>query len=249
MTALDEVQRAFARICFERSPSEEDLALLCDDRERWLMYRQMVRHRLFGMMRLGLPRTAELLGKARFQAAGAAYLAEQPPESRFIRDVVPELLRHALPALRADPTLPPHLPDLARYEAAKWAVASLEWEAADAGELDFEAPAVINPTVRVVPIDHRVDKPAEAATGFPRLAETHHALVYRKPGSAPVFTYVLNDIGGRLFAAWTKDQSCADGAREVLAELGRTPDARFIDGMAGVLAALVEQSVILGSRR
>jgi len=188
-----------------------------------------------------------------------------------------------------------------RYEDTKWRVSSLEWEDRPHGELDFEAPAVINPTARGVRVRHRVDRHAEPP---PALEEPHLVVLYRAsrtlrrrrsrrsaggtnppsarpfvenasafpphvrtefgsvalggpsvrgspqcPGSAKVRAYVLNDIGGRLFSAWSKDQSCADGVREVLAELGREPDARFLDRMAGVLADLVEQGIVLGSPR
>ncbi|HJL18704.1 MAG TPA: putative DNA-binding domain-containing protein [Sandaracinaceae bacterium LLY-WYZ-13_1] len=246
MTSLEDVQRAFTRVCFEREPPEDALAMLHAPRERWMLYRRMVRHRLFGMARSGLPKTAALLGDERFDAAVAAYLAERSPRTRFIREVVHELVTHALPGWEADPSLPAHLGDLVRYEDTKWRVASVDGEAPACGELDFERPAVINPTVRTLVVRHRVDKSAEDPKA---LDEPHLVLVYRAPGSAKIRTYVLNDVGGRLFRAWTKDQSCADGAREVMAALGREPDARFIDGMAGVLADLVEQKVVLGSPR
>lgn len=245
MTAVAEIQRAFTRICFDEAPREEDLAVLHDDRERWLMYRRMVRSRLFGMMRSGLPKTAALLGREAFDEAASRYLAERGPRSRFIRDVVHELVEHALPRWTSDESLPAHLPDLARYEAAKWRVASLEWEPASYGEFDFESAPVFNPTLCVVPMRYRVDKDSKAPALLP---EPHYALVYRQPENARVFTFVVNDIGGRLVDAW-RNATCADGARAVLAELGRGPDARFIDGMAGVLAELIERKIILGSRR
>ncbi|HEY8427899.1 MAG TPA: putative DNA-binding domain-containing protein [Sandaracinaceae bacterium] len=246
MSSLVAIQEAFTRVCFARTPREDDLALLHADRERWLMYRRMVRHRLFEMARAGLPRTAELLGKARFDAAVSRYLEDGGPRTRFIREVVHELVAHALPAWEADASLPAHLGDLVRYEDAKWRVASAELDVPDAGEFDFERVPVVNPTVARVPLRYRVDKDPKSPAA---LDETHLALVYRKPGSPRVFTYVLNEIGGRLFEAWSSGASCADGARRVLECLGREPDARFIDGMAGVLADLIEQKVILGSVR
>jgi hypothetical protein len=246
VSGLAAVQEAFTRVCFDEAPRDEDLALLHDDRERWLMYRRMVRHRLFQMARSGLPKTAELLGKPRFDAAVRRYLAEHGPRTRFIREIVHELLDHALPAWEADASLPPHASDLARYEAAKWRAASAELAPPPVRDFDFEAIAVINPSACVVALRHRVDKdPVSPAP----LDEPHVAIVYRRPESPRVFTYVLNDVGARLFAAWSGDTSCADGARSVLDALGREPDARFIDGMAGVLADLIEQRIILGSRQ
>ncbi len=247
MSALAEVQRAFTRVCFDETPREEDLSLLYANRERWLMYRRMVRSRLFAMMRSGLPRTAKLLGKERFDAAVARYLAERAPKTRFIREVVHELVEHALPSWEADESLPPHLGDLVRFEDAKWRALSIDAAPQPSREFDFEAVPSMNPTIIAVPLRHRVDKDAVDPIA---LDEPHLALVYRKPESARTRCYVLNDIGARLYRAWSSGElTCAGGARRVLDELGRQPDGRFVDGMAGVLADLIEQKIILGSRR
>lgn len=246
MSSLAEVQRAFTRVCFDEEPRPEDLAVLHGDAERWRMYRSMVRQRLFEMARSGLPGTAELLGADAFDAAVGGYLAAGGPRSRFIRDVVHELVEHALPGWVAAPSLPAHLAELVRYEEAKWRVGHVAIELPAADELDFEKPPVWNPALEIVPLRHRVDKdPIHPAA----LDQPCSALVYRKPDGPRIFTYVVNDIGGRLVSAWRAGGSCADGARRVLAELGREPDARFIDGMAGVLAELVEQQIVLGSAR
>ena len=250
-TRLAEVQRAFTRICFEREPSEQDLALLEDDPSRWVMYRNMVRSRLFKMMRTGLPKTAEALGKDAFDEAVAIYLADHAPQTRFIREIVHELVAHALPGWKKRQDLPAHLLDLVRLENTKWAVGSLEWPRTPrtVEELDFEGRPVLNPTVRDLPISFRVDKDHREPVA---LEAPHRAVIYRKPDSTRLFTYVLNPMGAQLFDAWRRAAldggSFAAGTREVLAANERQPDARFIDGMATVLADLVEQSVFLGSR-
>lgn len=246
--SLTELQRAFTRVCFDLEPQPSDLATLTSDPERWLMYRRMVRSRLFDMARSGLPRTATSLGKARFDAAVRAYLAERAPHTRFIREVVHELVDHALPGWAADPELPAHTADLVRYEDAKWRVGSAEWEAREAVDFDFEAIPVLNPTLRTLSVGYRVDKIGDEGEAPVALDEPHLVVVYRKPESPRIFTYVLNAIGGALFTAWQVERPCADGVRAVMEELGRGPDPRFVDGMAGVLADLVEQQIILGSR-
>lgn len=250
-TSLAEVQRAFTRLCFDREPSEADLAMLDDDPARWRMYRKMVRSRLFKMMRSGLPKTVEVVGKESFDEAVVVYLAEHAPQTRFIREIVHELVAHTIPTWKKRDELPPHLIDLMRLEDVKWAVSSLEWPNTPetAEELDFEARPVLNPTVRDISLSHRVDKDHREPVA---LDGAHRALVYRKPDSTRLFTYVLNPMGSQLFDAWRRAAldggSFADGTREVLAANERQPDARFIDGMATVLADLVEQSVFLGSR-
>jgi len=250
VTSLAEVQRAFTRICFDIEPPEEDLARLSPPRERWLMYRSMVRSRLFGMCRNGLPRTVETLGRPAFDAAVTRYLAEHGPRSRYIREIVDELLDHALPTWEADASLPPHLCDLARYEATKWRVASVEWPATEptAAELDFEGVPVHNPTVAWTEVRHAVhrkdderDRPLDA----PR-----RVLVHRKPDDPKIYALGLTPEGAALYDAWREpERSFADGVKAHLAAAGVAPDAAFVDRMATVLAQLVERQIILGSRR
>ncbi|MCA9606682.1 MAG: putative DNA-binding domain-containing protein [Myxococcales bacterium] len=248
--SLSEVQRAFSRICTDATPSEDDLALLHAPRERWLLYRRMVRSRLFGMVKSGLPRTVETVGKARFDAAMNAYLATGGVRSRYIRDVVNELADHALPTWEADETLPPHLGDLVRYEATKWAVGSVEWPTteATAEELDFDGVPVHNPTIRTTTVRFRVDRTDERRDE--RLDAPHRVLLYRRPDDARVHGYVLDPKATELYQAWcAPDRSFADGVRAVLAARGREPEPTFVESMAGLLAGLVERSIILGSRR
>ena len=251
MTAsLAEVQRAFTRICFDATPSDEDLALLHGPAERWQLYRRMVRARLFAMARSGLPRTYETIGKARFDGAVSAYLAERGVRSRYIRDVVGELAEHALPGWKADPELPAHLDDLVRYESTKWAVGSLEWTSPDAvsEELDFEGVPVHNPTVRSATLRHRVDRKDERRDEA--LDEDHRVLVYRRPDEPLIYGYVIDPLGIELYDAWrVPERSFADGVRAVLDARGREPEPTFVDRMASLLAALVERGLILGSRR
>lgn len=246
MTSLIEIQRAFSRICLDETPKKEDLALLHDDDERWLLYRRMVRSRLFGMVRSGLPRSAEVLGKKRLDASMSRYLAEGGVRSRYIRDVVHELALHALPSWEADEELPPYLPDLVRYEAAMWRVSSVGWEATEetSEELDFAGIPVWNPTIHTTRVRYRVDKENEA------LDEEHLVVIYRKPEGSKIFRYVMNPMATGLYEAWrVPERSFADGVRAVLAADERDPDRDFVDRMAGVLAGLSEHAIILGSRR
>ncbi|MBX3273500.1 MAG: putative DNA-binding domain-containing protein [Sandaracinaceae bacterium] len=248
--SLVEVQRAFSRICLDATPAEADLALLHGPRERWLLYRRMVRSRLFGMVRSGLPRTVATVGEARLDAAMRAYLAERGVTSRYIRDCVQELAAHALPTWSADPALPPHLADLVRYEATKWQVGSLEWvEPAPVVEpFDFEGVPVHNPTVRAVEVRFRVDR--DDARRDEPVAEPHRVLLYRRPRDARVFGYALDARASALYDAWcVPERTFADGARAVLAARGAAPEPTFVDALAGLLADLVERAIIVGSRR
>jgi hypothetical protein len=242
--SLAEVQGAFARVCFDTEPREEDLALLYAPRERWLMYRHMVRARLFQMIKNGLPKSAEVVGPARFDAAIGRYLAEHGPRTRFIREIVGELVRFALPIWERDPEVPGHAVDLVRFEDAKWRAASAPIPELALDAFDFERVPEWNPTLEVLEVSHRVDKnPIDP----PRLPLPCTLLVFRKPETTNTWAYGVSGTGAALVRAWRSGVSCADGARQVLE--GRTPDAKFIDELATVLAELVEQKMILGSRR
>jgi len=201
------------------------------------------------MLRNGLPQTSELLGKKRFDAAATAYLAAGGPQNRFIRNIVQELLEQSLPAWEADTSLPAHLGDLARYEATKWRVSSVEWLTTEetAEELDFEGVPVHNPSVRALEVRFRVDRRDERKNEA--LPRPRRLLVYRKPSDAKIYSYLLSPLGAELFDAWQEpDRSLADGVRAWLAAQPGEPTASFVDDMASVLASLVERDIILGSR-
>jgi hypothetical protein len=241
--SLEEVQRAFARVCFDAEPRDEDFARLHAPRERWLMYRQMVRSRLFDMAQKGLPRTVEAITRPKFNAAVASLLAERGVRSRYLREIVHELVAHAVPSWQADPSLPAYTVDLARFEDARWRVASALFPETACEPFDFERVPVFNPTLEAVEVVHRVDKTPIAA-----LAEPHDILVYRKPDATSTWTYAVHGDGALLVRAWRSGLSCADGARKVLADTGRAADPAFVDTLATVLSELVEQKMILGSR-
>jgi len=250
MSSVAEIQRVFQRICLAPEPDPSDLEQLHGPDERWLLYRRMVRSRIFRMLRNGLPQTSELLGRERFDAAAIAYMSSGGPQTRFIRDTVQELLEQVLPTWAADPSLPAHLPDLARYEALKWKVASVEWQATreTSDELDFEGVPVHNPTVRWLLLSHRVDRKDERKNEV--LPEPRRLLVYRKPGDAKIYSYLLNAFGAELYDAWLEpERSLADAVRSVLAARSGEPAAGFVDDMASVLASLVERSIIVGTQR
>ena len=246
---LADVQRAFARICLDAEPRQEDLDQLYSADDRWLLYRRMVRSRLFQMVRNGLPLTEELLGREALDAAVTRYLGDGGPKTRYIREVVQELADHALPGWASDDSLPAHLPHLVRYEALKWEVSSVLWpetkETSD--EFDFEGVPVHNPSVRSTTVSYRVDRKDELKNR--PLPVPRKLLAYRRPEDSRIFTYLLPVAGLELYEAWqVPDRSFADGVRAVLSARDGDPEPGFVDMMAGLLAQLVEREIILGSR-
>ncbi len=86
---LSEHLGTIQRVCFALEPSDTDLVAL-GDAQRWRMYREMVRARLFKVIRAALPRTSEAVGKELFDEAISRWLAEQGPHTPYYRDVALE---------------------------------------------------------------------------------------------------------------------------------------------------------------
>lgn len=245
--SLSEVQRAFLSICFDPVPARADLDMLSGERQRWLVYRDMVRARLRDMAAVGLPRTRKTLGEARFDRAFTRYLAEDPPRSRYIRDVVPHFVCHATRAWEGDAELPAHLPDLARYEAAKWVVADEEEPTAAATEFDFDKPAVFTPAHRLLRLRHAVHR----AEDDPRFAEPVpiQLLVYRRKDGKRAHTWSCNAVTADLIERWAAgEQTVSEAIRTVAEQRGLVVDQRFLDGLCTVLADFIERGIVLGSR-
>lgn len=252
---LAELERAFARVCLQAEAPAADLSRLAGPASRFLVYREMVRSRLIQTAADGLPRTRALLGPEVFAAQVEAHLGAVGPRSRFLRDFVSEVVdaraeRWVKPHSATDDS--PHLYDLARFEAALWDVTTLEAPADLRVEaFDFEACPVPNPVLRTLVVDHRVDKCTvdNARAVPPKEPEPKMLVVFRRPGQAKVVTWVLDRFGTRLAERWlTGAETCAESAKAVLHECGIEPDAAFVEGMAGLLATLVEEQMILGSR-
>lgn len=245
--ALLEKQRAFLSVCFDPTPAQADFDALSGERQRWMVYRDMVRTRLRDMAAVGLPRTRKTLGEARFERAFARYLAEDPPRSRYIRDVVPHFVRSAAPAWERDPELPAYLPDLARYEAAKWVVADEEDPTAAAAEFDFDKPALFTPAHRLLRLRHAVHRREDD----PRFAEPAptQLLVYRRKDGTRAHTWSCNAVTADLVERWAAgEQTVSEAIRTVAEQRGLAVDPRFLDGLCTVLADFIDRGIVVGSR-
>jgi hypothetical protein len=235
--SLVDVERAVARICLVAQPDESDLALL-GERRRWLLYREMVRDRLFSIVGTALPRTKETLG-ADFPRWTARWLAEEPPRTRFFREVVERFCEFVEPRLGEPGTL---LGDLVVFERAVWEVGYAPTEARPVVDFDFERPMVLSSAVRSIVLSHAVHEAAPYAEGTVRL------LVYRKPTTNTAAWRAVNETTAALFAEWAKGEVAAsEGVRRVAAARGIGIDQKFLEGLGTVVAELIEAGVILGS--
>jgi hypothetical protein len=246
--SLDELQRALGRVCLKRSVGDEDLARLGGRAERWMLYRTMVRSRLFDSVAGGMPRVRTTLGDERFRARFDAFLDERPPHTRLIRAVTSEFTRF-LETLQSDDETPVDgvARDLARFEAARLDV--LSEDAPDTSPLapfSMEFPPTLTPAHRIVRTTYDVHLP----TGH----EGHAAgawtlLVYRDEATQRAETLVLSETATELVEAMARG---IDGTtaciREVIARHGGAPDAAFLESVAALLATLIERGVLLGVR-
>lgn len=240
---LAENQAAFTNVCFAREPSDADLDTLGALRDRWLLYRGMVRLRLERMVESGIPKSVEAMGKARFDDAFVRWLDEVRPGSRYIREIVSEFVAFALPRIESDP---PWLTDLMRYEIARWEVGFVDVALpSDAGEFSFEKIAIVNPTVRLLPVAFRVDqKPEEGSYR----AEAKTICVFRKPDDR-VAAWSLGDRGAAWLAALMRsDRPVTDTIKDVAKERGEPIDAKYVESLGGTLAKFLENSILLGAR-
>ncbi len=247
---LAEYQRAVLRVSFEHEPSEHDLALL-GDATRFRMYRHMVRTRLLGMAKVAYKGTLTLVGEEAFAACFARFLAERPPASRLIRDVVHAFGEFALDDSMLFVEAPAHARDVLGFEQAKWGVA---YQAAvlprlgDEGlrEVDFEGRPVLNPVLRVLRLAHpvhltSVDGPVPKPTTL---------LVYRPPASDEIRWW----SPGQLFGALVEhvrahpESPLVESLRAAANEFGRALDATLLEELAGELTLAVERGVLLGVR-
>lgn len=239
---LVDVERAVARVCLAIEPDPADLARLGEPR-RWLLYREMVRQRLFDLVGKALPRTKAALGPA-LARLGAAWLAEEPPGTPFFREVVERFCDYAIPRLREDAAQPRWMADLATFERAVWEVGyAAETPGAPVVDFDFERPVALSRAHRRVRLAYAVHAGDPPADGAVRL------VVYRKSDSHRAAWRTVNDVTAALFDEWEKGEvPASEAVRRVAAVRGLGIDQKFLEGLGAVVADFIEAGVILGSR-
>lgn len=237
--SLRAYQEAALRVFFSPEPSDADLAALGSP-ERFRIYRGMVRHRLDKVVRAALPRTLRTLGEEQGAALMEAFFAQSPPRTRWFREVPEHFGAFALTRFAHD--VPAHLPELCRFELARWTVQHLEAEpAAPVVPLSFELPPATTPALRRLRVQHRVDLRGDTVR-----AEPANLAVYRRLDDRPS-TWVLNDIAAALLDAFVEGEgTLAQRVQAVTRARDVAIDEVFLERLA-LLADFVERGVLLGS--
>lgn len=240
MSELEEIQRAMARVCFERVPRAEDVAALGG--EAILLYRELARSRIRDLVPIALPRSERTIGAARMTELVDGFLEEAPPRSRYFREVVPALVAYAMPRLGAGD--PDHARDVLALESTRWELGWRDGEIPAAiAEFHLARVPVPHPTLRVLALAHAVHRDTD-----PPERGSFWVCVHRRP-DAKVETRTLDESGARLVRAWAAaDRTAIEAVRAVLREEGREADPTFVDRMGTLLAGLLESGALLGSR-
>lgn len=242
-------QRRFMNVLLSAEPSEDDLSRLGGLRERWLLYRDMVRKRMRNMIRVALRRSVDAIGEGRYVELYDAWLAEEAPRTRYIREIVPAFTEHALPRLGADPKVPRWALELMKYETARWLVGYEDAAPpAEVSDFDFEKTPVMNPTLRLLRLAHRVHEPLnEGETDY---ADSACAIaVYRNRDDDKIYTWVPNALSADLIEGFlASDAPVTDVVRRVCEARGVSIDPKFVESLGSMFADMISRTMVLGSR-
>ncbi len=243
--SLAEYQSAAKRVCFDREAAPDDLARL-GSKERWLIYRRMVRARLIKVVEAALPRTHAALDEPAFLELVASWLASAAPDTRYFRAVPEGFAAHALAQLRASHDVPSWLPELLEYELRTWALKYLPDVEVTASDFDFDAVPVLDPSVELIELQHPVQKKPTPEGGY-KPSPTFVCL-YRSQAHEAM-TWTLSPITAALMVHWKLGElSVAESVREVCEKRGRAIDQRFLDTLSGLIADFLDRGVLRGSR-
>lgn len=222
---------AMQRVCFAAEPSGADLDRL-GSRERWLVYRELVRKRLHHVSAVALSRTRAALGDDVFSSAFADWLASGGPKSRYLRKVPLELAEHAIPTWER--TEPRWVADLARFEVAGWRVRHAPPTPESAESFAFDQRPSLRTALEVLRLEHpvhRVPTPPEGYGPEPTLLA-----VFRERDHRPK-TRALNPLAADLLDAWKAgDETVTASVERVAAAHGSDITPAFVEKLSALIA-------------
>jgi hypothetical protein len=190
-----------------------------------------------------------VLGEDAFGAVFARYLAEAPPHSGLIREVIADFA----PFARSDRALAlnaaPLLVDLLDFEEQKWRLGYRPYPTvADAmRELDFAGAPLWNPLFRILSLGHAVH--SWDAASAPLLApEPCELLIYRPKQSDEVRWYKADPFLAALVrsAQAKPGHSFGELIPVLAAERNVALDQALLESLATSLTLAVERGVLLG---
>jgi hypothetical protein len=240
---LAAARRALAAVCLGESLDAAAVAALGGDAQRWQVYRDLVRNRLWALAVEGLPRSFAAVGAERFGGWFTRFLGDDPPRTHFARDVAPALAGHVL-RVEGD-ALSPWLREALAHDVAEHFVGLTDARLDPARVTDFamHLPAALAPSHRRLRLEW------ERVEG--EWVERPRALLlHRDAATHAVETLALTPMAADVLDALDDGRTpAAEAVRAVLARHDVSAGAVFIESLAGLLADLMERGVLVGSRR
>jgi hypothetical protein len=240
--ALIDVQRAVLSVCFEAEPPEAALAAL-GERSVWLIYRELTRDRLWREIEVALPRTCAALEPATLLRTFVQHLDQDPPRTRFFRQIVRSFADSALRSWQAESGIPEHVPDLLRYELALWEVSDLEADAPSGlAEFAFDRVPVVSSALRLLHLQHSVHLPQQTQGAF-------WLCIQRGTNEVRPQTWKFNRTTFALLEDFQRgDATASDSVQRVARRLGARVTPQYVERLCETLAQWIEVGILLGSR-
>ena len=240
---LADQAKAMQRVCFGTEPSESDLELL-GSRERWLIYRDLVRNRLNKVIGVALARTKSAIGAEAFDRAVDQWLATGSPKTRYLRYVPSELAEFAIPIWQQSQA--PWVADLAGYEITAWEVRHAPRNPTPSAEFSFDRKPVLATAVKVLRLAYPVQNRPTPDAGYE--PEATILCLYRDKNHRPVHRE-LNPLAADLLDAWRgADQTVAESVQRVAAAHHSEIGPNFIEKLSVLIADFLQQDILLGGR-
>jgi len=240
---LVDVQRELVRLCFAAQPP-----LPAAGEGGLLVYRELVRERMLGQLRVALPRSCALLPEGALERAVALHLAHEPPRTRYFRELVGCFVASALPACQADASLDPACGDLLRYELALWELLDCEEHPADSHgsvreEFSFDKRPVTSAALRLLTVSHSVHLPGELQAG------TYFLCLHRPSDAERPVTYTLTKVTHAFLQQLMRgEDTLTHTVKQLATQSGATIDTAYLDALCETLAQFLERGILLGSR-
>ena len=233
--------KAMQRVCFGAEPSEADVELL-GSRERWLVYRDLVRNRLNHVIRVALARTRDAIGEDTFARAADEWFSAGSPKTRYLRHIPGELAEFAIPIWQR--TEAPWVADLAGYEITAWDVRHAPGDPAPSSEFAFDRRPVLATAVRVLRLAYPVQTKPTLGAGYE--PDPTILCLYRDRNHRPI-PRKLNPLAADLVEAWrAADQTVAESVQRVAAAHHTQIGPEFIEKLSTLIADLMQRGILLG---
>lgn len=211
------------------------------------VYRSLVRRGLADMLRFELPRTAAHLG-ARWDRDVERFLDATLPRSRYLRDIARELVAHAGRAWEADPEVPRHVLDLARWELLAFEVANAPDDppAGPPSAPALDRRVVLSSSARLFRAAHAVHLLSEDEASAEPPAPVPSTLCVYRDADFEMRTLSLTPAAAEILERLASGAALGEAVSGAAAARGVALDGAFLQGAARLLEDLAERGVVRG---